>query len=87
MGANITAYDPEAMNNVKGILGNTIQYANTSLDAIVGVDALIIATEWAAFRNPDFDKLQSSMKSPIIFDGRIYFLLNTWRRKIFTTKV
>ena len=83
LGANITAYDPEAMNNVKGILGNTIQYANTSLDAIVGVDALIIATEWAAFRNPDFDKLISSMKSPIIFDGRNLFSIEYMETKNF----
>ena len=73
LGANITAYDPEAMNNVKDILGNSIEYAKTSLDAIVGADALIIATEWAAFRNPDFDILISSMKSPVIFDGRNLF--------------
>tara|TARA_X000000950_G_scaffold178247_1_gene216372 strand:- start:320 stop:1639 length:1320 start_codon:yes stop_codon:yes gene_type:complete len=83
LGANITAYDPEAMNNVKGILGNSIQYANTSLDAIVGVDALIIATEWAAFRNPDFDKLLSSMKSPIIFDGRNLFSIEYMEAKNF----
>ena len=83
LGANITAYDPEAMNNVKGVLGNTIQYANTSLDAVVGVDALIIATEWAAFRNPDFDKLLSSMKSPIIFDGRNLFSIEYMETKNF----
>lgn len=83
LGANITAYDPEAMNNVKGVLGNTIQYANTSLDAVVGVDALIIATEWAAFRNPNFDKLLSSMKSPIIFDGRNLFSIEYMETKNF----
>ena len=48
LGAKITAFDPEAMDNVKDILGNSIEYAKTSLDAIVGADALIIATEWAA---------------------------------------
>ena len=83
LGANITAYDPEAMNNVKGVLGNTIQYANTSLDAVVGVDALIIATEWAAFRNPNFDILLSSMKSPIIFDGRNLFSIEYMETKNF----
>ena len=83
LGANITAYDPEAMNNVKGVLGNTIQYANTSLAAVVGLDALIIATEWAAFRNPDFDKLISSMKSPIIFDGRNLFSIEYMETKNF----
>lgn len=83
LGANITAYDPEAMNNVKDILGNSIQYAKTSLDAIVGVDALIIATEWAAFRNPDFDILFSSMKSPIIFDGRNLFSIEYMQNKKF----
>ena len=81
LGANITAYDPEAMNNVKDILGNSIEYAKTSLDAIVGADALIIATEWAAFRNPDFDILISSMKSPVIFDGRNLFSIEYMQNK------
>ncbi len=83
LGANITAYDPEAMNNVKDILGNSIEYAKTSLDAIVGADALIIATEWAAFRNPDFDILISSMKSPVIFDGRNLFSIEYMQNKKF----
>ena len=83
LGANITAYDPEAMNNVKDILGNSIEYAKTSLDAIVGADALIIATEWAAFRNPDFDVLISSMKSPVIFDGRNLFSIEYMQNKKF----
>ena len=71
------------MNNVKDILGNSIEYAKTSLDAIVGADALIIATEWAAFRNPDFDILISSMKSPVIFDGRNLFSIEYMQNKKF----
>ncbi len=69
-GASMIAYDPEAMENVKAIFGNRISYAEDHYQAAEGVDALLIITEWAAFRNPDFQKLKSNMKSPVIFDGR-----------------
>ena len=70
LGADIIAYDPEAMQNVKGLIGDKIKFAENSYDALKDVDALLIATEWSAFRNPDFDKMQQLMKSQIIFDGR-----------------
>ena len=56
LGAKIIAYDPEAMTNVKDIIGDQISYADSSYDALKDVDALLIATEWSAFRNPDFEK-------------------------------
>jgi len=69
-GASICAYDPEAMKNVKNILGDKITYASDEYEALNGADALLIATEWSLFRNPDFDKVTSSLKSKVIFDGR-----------------
>ena len=54
LGADIIAYDPEAINNVKGLIGDKIKFAENSYDALKDVDALLIATEWSAFRNPDF---------------------------------
>ena len=69
-GTKITAYDPEAMNNVKNILGNKINYANDPYEALKNADALIIATEWSQFRTPDFEKLSSLLKKKVIFDGR-----------------
>ena len=72
-GATITAYDPEAMENVKNILGDKISFSENQYDALKGSEALIIATEWNEFRTPDFLKIVSNMKRKIIFDGRNLF--------------
>ena len=69
-GATVTAFDPEAMDNVKVKLGNTISFASSMLEAVQGADALLICTEWHAFRNPDFNKLKSALKTSVVFDGR-----------------
>lgn len=69
-GATVTAYDPEAMPNVKKLLGDKILYANDQYEALKNADALIIATEWSAFRSPDFDVITASLKEKVIFDGR-----------------
>jgi len=69
-GATITAFDPEAMNNVKSLLGDKIQYANDHYEVLKGADALVIATEWSLFRTPDFEKVGSLLKNKTIFDGR-----------------
>lgn len=72
-GATITAFDPEAMNNVKSLVGDKINYAESQYDALKGADALIIATEWNEFRTPDFLKIVSILKNKVIFDGRNLF--------------
>ncbi|MCO6498819.1 MAG: UDP-glucose/GDP-mannose dehydrogenase family protein [Vicingus serpentipes] len=69
-GADITAYDPEAMANVKELLGDKIKFALSRDEAVIDADALVIATEWQVFRNPDFNKLATKMKQKVIFDGR-----------------
>ncbi|MGB1075798.1 MAG: UDP-glucose dehydrogenase family protein [Flavobacteriales bacterium] len=69
-GAQVVAYDPEAMENVKQRIGNRIEYASRAMDAMDGADALLICTEWQVFRNPDFDEMKSRLNSPVIFDGR-----------------
>ncbi len=69
-GATITAYDPEAMENVKELLGDKISYATDQYEALKNADALIIATEWSVFRSPEFDRLESDLKEKVIFDGR-----------------
>ena len=69
-GATVTAFDPEAMDNVKTKLGNNIAFASSMVQAAKGADALLICTEWHAFRNPDFDKLKENLKGNAIFDGR-----------------
>ena len=82
-GAKIKAYDPEAMDNVRDLIGDKIKYFPNSFDALIGVDALLIATEWSAFRNPDFNQMKSVMKSPVIFDGRNLFSLESMVKENF----
>ena len=75
-GAQITAYDPEAMKNVKQLLGDRIQFSDRQYDALIDADALVIATEWSEFRTPDFSKISSLLKNKVIFDGRNLFDLH-----------
>lgn len=69
-GAHIKAFDPEAMDNVKALLGDRIEYAGNHYDACTEADALIIVTEWTVFRTPDWDKLADRLKEKCVFDGR-----------------
>jgi UDPglucose 6-dehydrogenase len=69
-GAQISAYDPEASENVKNQKGYPIEYATDQYEALRDADALLICTEWGVFRNPDFDRMAELMKSKTIFDGR-----------------
>lgn len=79
-GATVCAYDPEAMPNVKKEIGDKIQYAEHQYEALKNADALIIATEWQAFRTPDFDKIARVLKNKIIFDGRNLYSLDTMKK-------
>jgi UDPglucose 6-dehydrogenase len=72
-GATVTAYDPEAMPNVKAQIGDQIQYASSQYQALEKSDALIIATEWSEFRTPDFEMMAQKTTNNIIFDGRNLF--------------
>lgn len=69
-GAEITAFDPEAMTNVKDLLGDKITFALSRDEATQDADALVVATEWQIFRTPDFKKLAAQMNQKVIFDGR-----------------
>ena len=69
-GATLTVFDPEAMENVKHVLGSKVNFAPDQYAALHGADALIVATEWSVFRTPDFDKLGQLLKQKLIFDGR-----------------
>ena len=75
-GATISAFDPEAMKNVKEMIGDKIVYAESQYTALKDADALIIATEWNEFRTPDFSKIAASLKNKAIFDGRNLFDLD-----------
>lgn len=69
-GAKVQAFDPKAYDNAKMIFGDRITYCEHAYDALAGADAMILLTEWNEFRNPDFEKVKSLLKNPIIFDGR-----------------
>jgi UDPglucose 6-dehydrogenase len=69
-GATVTAFDPEGMENVKAIIGDKIGYAENQYDALAKADALLIATEWSVFRNPDFERMEIALTNKVIFDGR-----------------
>lgn len=72
-GATVTAFDPEAMPNVKKTIGDKISFADGQYDALVNADALVIATEWSEFRTPDFEMINSRLSNKVIFDGRNLF--------------
>ena len=69
-GATVTAFDPEAMNNVKKVVGDKINYAADEYAALENADCLLIATEWGIFRTPEFDRIEKTLKAIVIFDGR-----------------
>lgn len=69
-GATVKAFDPEAMSNVKKLLGDKIVFATDEYDALTDADALLIATEWSLFRTPDFGRIDTLLKGKVIFDGR-----------------
>jgi UDPglucose 6-dehydrogenase len=72
-GATIVAFDPEATETTRAVLGDAIEYTTDAYDALYGADALVICTEWNEFRRPDFDVVKARMKHFAIFDGRNVF--------------
>ncbi len=74
-GATVCAFDPEAMENIKRTIGQKISYGESIYDTVKDADAVIVVTEWAEFRSPDFNKMKSLMKGNVIFDGRNIFSL------------
>src|SRR6185503_8977484 len=69
-GAAVRAYDPAAAPVARRLFKNRILLCETSYDALGGADALAIVTEWNEFREPDFEKMRSLLRAPIVFDGR-----------------
>jgi UDPglucose 6-dehydrogenase len=69
-GVSICAHDPAAMDHTKGLIGNRIDYAETNYEALVGADALVIVTDWNEYRHPDFTRVKTTLKQPVVIDGR-----------------
>lgn len=82
-GAQVSAFDPEAMKNVKQLMGDKISFGKDEYEILKDADALIIATEWSLFRTPEFEKIKSMMKQPVIFDGRNLYDLNQMKEQGF----
>jgi len=82
-GANVKAFDPEAMNNVRKVFGDQVQLMDDQYEAIIGADALAIVTEWSVFRTPSFKVMRELLKAPVIFDGRNLYDLDYMRSEGF----
>jgi UDPglucose 6-dehydrogenase len=69
-GASVRAYDPKAMDVARRVLGDGVHFCQRSYEAVEGADALVVATEWNEFREPDFARIKTLMRTPAVFDGR-----------------
>jgi UDPglucose 6-dehydrogenase len=83
-GAKVRAYDPVAMEAAGSIFGDRIEYVSNNYDALNDADGLLIVTEWDEFRRPNWEKMKSLMKSPLIFDGRNIYDPRRMRQMGFT---
>ena len=83
-GAKVQAYDPEAMRVAKGIFGSRVTYAAGNYEALKGADGLAIVTEWNEFRRPDFARMRTLMRTPVVFDGRNIFTPQQMQQNGFT---
>jgi UDPglucose 6-dehydrogenase len=72
-GARVQAHDPEAMDVARGLFGDRVMFCQTNYDALHHADALLVVTEWPPYRRPDFARIRSLMKTPVVFDGRNLF--------------
>lgn len=82
-GAKVRAFDPEAMENVKAIFGDKVFFCEDQYEALIGADALAIATEWSVFRTPSFQVMKELLHDPVIFDGRNLYPLELMEEKGF----
>ncbi len=83
-GGSVAAYDPEAKEEAERIFGSRIQLARNNYDCLEGADALMLITEWQAFRNPNFERMKSLMRDPVVFDGRNIYSPSQMREMGFT---
>ncbi|MBI5730480.1 MAG: UDP-glucose/GDP-mannose dehydrogenase family protein [Ignavibacteriales bacterium] len=84
LGAKVSAYDPAAIENAKFYLDEILDYSPDQYSMLQDADALLILTEWNEFRNPDFNRIKTDLKSPIIFDGRNVFEIKKMEELGFT---
>ena len=83
-GGSVKAYDPECEKSARAIFGTKVGFVRQSYEALIGADALAIVTEWNEFHEPDFARMRSLMRSPVIFDGRNLFTTEQMQAEGFT---
>ena len=83
-GVTVQAFDPEATRVARGIFGTRVTFSTKSYDALKGADCLAIVTEWNEFRRPDFARMRTLMRSPVVFDGRNLFETEQMKQNGFT---
>ena len=69
-GATVTAHDPAALHEAKRRLGDRIKFAQSNYDALTGADALVVVTDWNEYRHPDFARIKTMLRKPVMIDGR-----------------
>jgi UDPglucose 6-dehydrogenase len=83
-GATVVAHDPVAMDEAKHRLGDRVTFARSSYEALAGADALVVVTDWNEYRHPDFVRIKSTLRRPVIVDGRNLYALDRMQRLGFT---
>ena len=83
-GARIRAFDPVAQHTARRVLNDRVTFVERPYDALEGVDALFVVTEWNEFRHPDFARMKTLMKAPVVFDGRNVYSPSKMRELGFT---
>src|SRR5262249_26526414 len=78
-GATVVVHDPVAMDEGKHRLGDTVEFAASSYDALSGADALVVVTDWNEYRHPDFGRIKETLRSPIVVDGRNLYSVEKMR--------
>jgi UDPglucose 6-dehydrogenase len=82
-GARVVAHDPAALDEARRLLGDAVELREHDFDVLPGADALIIHTEWLPYRRPDFRRMRSLLRRPLIFDGRNLYPLEVMVREGF----
>jgi len=83
-GAEVVAHDPVAMHETERRIGKTITYAESNYEALEGADALVVVTDWNEYRHPDFERIKTTLRSPIVVDGRNLYDAQKMRTMGFT---
>ncbi len=83
-GAEVRAYDPQGLNNLRGVFGDRIEYAANAYDGLADCDALLVLTDWDEFKSPDFDRIREALNRAVIFDGRNLYKAAWMKKSRFT---